>query len=191
MDIKKRILDAVLQEFNEKGMKFTMDDIARRLHISKKTIYKTYENKEQLFYAMVDEGFNEIKRAENVIYDDTSMDIVTKISKILIALPESYRSVDFGKLRQLKDDYPEIYRYVEERIETGWDKTIELINEGMDQGYIRRIPVPVMKAMVEATIEEFVGSGILTESGIGYEEALDEMIDILMNGIALKQTGKD
>lgn len=185
-ETEKKILNAVVDEFNEKGMKFTMDDISRRLHISKKTIYRVYENKEKMFYAMVDEGFDEIKLAETEIYNDTSSDIVTRISRILIALPERYRGVDFRKLQELKEGYPEIYSHVEERLETGWEMTISLINEGMEQGLIRKVPIPVLKAMVEATIEEFLGSNVLVRSGLGYDEALNAMTDILMSGIAVR-----
>ena len=37
--IREQILDATVLVFNKKGMKFTMDDIARELGMSKKTIY--------------------------------------------------------------------------------------------------------------------------------------------------------
>ena len=37
---KERILIATIKLFNEKGLKFTMDDIAAELKISKKTIYQ-------------------------------------------------------------------------------------------------------------------------------------------------------
>ena len=38
-DNKSRILEATLRVFNRKGLKFTMDDIASELSMSKKTIY--------------------------------------------------------------------------------------------------------------------------------------------------------
>ncbi len=43
------IMEAVVELFNQKGMKFTMDDISKKLHISKKTIYKEFEDKDELF----------------------------------------------------------------------------------------------------------------------------------------------
>ena len=181
--LEQRILDAVVDEFNEKGMKFTMDDIAARLRISKKTIYKVYDNKEQMLRAMVDEGFSAIKREEAAIYEDKEADTATKIEKIIIAMPDSLRTVDFRKLQQLKNGYPEIYEYVESRIESGWEKTISIIRQGMDEGVIRRVPVPVIKAMVESTIEEFMSRDILVNNDLGYDDALSAMADILMNGI--------
>ena len=42
MTLKERIMEATIDEFNEKGVKFTMDDLAKRLTMSKKTIYKVF-----------------------------------------------------------------------------------------------------------------------------------------------------
>lgn len=59
--LQKNILDATLRVFDQKGLKFTMDDLAKELSISKKTIYTVYDDKEALFLAMVDYIFDSIK----------------------------------------------------------------------------------------------------------------------------------
>ena len=56
--LQKNILDATLRVFDQKGLKFTMDDLAKELSISKKTIYTVYDDKEALFLAMVDYIFD-------------------------------------------------------------------------------------------------------------------------------------
>ena len=38
MDSKVLIMEATLDEFSKRGLKFTMDDIAQKLHMRKKTI---------------------------------------------------------------------------------------------------------------------------------------------------------
>jgi AcrR family transcriptional regulator len=45
MELKDKIIDAVIEEFNEKGLKFTMDDIARHMGISKRTRYTVVQDK--------------------------------------------------------------------------------------------------------------------------------------------------
>ena len=46
---RKKIVDTALQMFNSRGCKgVTMDDIAQELHISKRTLYETFANKEEL-----------------------------------------------------------------------------------------------------------------------------------------------
>lgn len=181
--IKEEILRGTLLLFNEKGLKFTMDDIARSLKISKKTLYKVFADKEQLFLAMVDYMFDKVKESERAVVEDGRLSTVEKIHRILGVLPEGYKDVDLKQLYLLKDKYPKIYRQVERRLETGWETTIELLERGMAEGCIRPVRIPILKMMLEASVEQFFQRDILIRNQISYQDALDEVVDILMDGI--------
>lgn len=187
MEQRKKILDATIRVFNRKGLKFTMDDIAGELSMSKKTIYTVFRDKENLFFQMVDYCFDNIKESEQAILNDTSLKTEDKIRKILGVLPEGYKDIDFRNLYQLKDKYPKIYHKVEERLETGWENTIALIHQGMEEGAIRPVNIIVIKTMLEATIEQFFQRDVLITNGISYGDALQEVVDILVDGIAIRK----
>ena len=182
-NLKEEILKATLQVFNEKGLKFTMDDIAELLKISKKTLYKVFDDKEALFLAMVDYMFDTIKESERAVVEDDSLSTVDKIHKILGVLPEGYKDVDLRQLYLLKGKYPKIYKQVELRLETGWETTIELIEQGIAEGCIWPIRIPILKMMLEASVEQFFQRDILIQNKVSYQDALDEVVDILMEGI--------
>ena len=183
MDNKEKILEATIKVFNRKGLKFTMDDIASELSMSKKTIYTVLRDKESMFFAMVDYCFDKIKESENEILSDDSLSTVEKIRGVLAVLPSGYKDVDFRQLYTLKDKYPNTYSRVEERLETGWEKTIALINQGIEEGSIRPVNVNLLKSMLEATIEQFFQRDILIRNQISYAEALEEVVNILVDGI--------
>ena len=183
MDNKEKILEATIKVFNRKGLKFTMDDIASELSMSKKTIYTVFRDKESMFFAMVDYCFDKIKESENEILSDDSLSTVEKIRGVLAVLPSGYKDVDFRQLYTLKDKYPNTYSRVEERLETGWEKTIALINQGIEEGSIRQVNVNLLKSMLEATIEQFFQRDILIRNQISYAEALEEVVNILVDGI--------
>lgn len=184
MDLKETILEGTIQAFNQKGLKFTMDDIAGQLGMSKKTIYTVFRDKEALFLAMVDYLFDRIKESENEILQNEKMTTLEKIRKILCVLPESYQKVDFGQLYLLRGKYPSTYAKVEERLETGWEGTIALLQQGMEEGVIRPVKVPIVKMMFEAALEQFFQRDILIQNKISYVDALQEVVDILVDGIA-------
>ena len=185
MDLREIILEGTIKAFNNKGLKFTMDDIAKILGMSKKTIYKTFRDKESMFYSMVDYMFDCIKESERRVVEDSSLSTLEKIRKVLGVMPESYRDVDFQKLYQLKDKYPAVYRKVEQRLETGWEETIALLEQGMAEGCIRQISIPLVKMMLEASLEQFFQRDILIQNKISYLDALDEVVGILLDGIAV------
>lgn len=183
MELEKRILEGTIQIFNQKGLKFTMDDIAVQLGMSKKTIYTVFRNKEILFLTMVDYLFDCIKESEREIVENKDLTTVEKVRCILGVLPEGYKDVDFQKLYLLKDKYPRIYKKVELRLETGWETTIALIEQGIEEGVIQPIKIAILKMMLESSLEQFFQRDILVRNKISYKEALDEVVTILVDGI--------
>ena len=113
MELRESILEGTLKAFNQKGIKFTMDDLAGILDMSKKTIYTVFQDKNTLVSEMVDYCFDSIKESEQKVLSDTSLDTVGKIRAILGVLPEGYKDIDFRQLYLLKDKYPKIYKKVE------------------------------------------------------------------------------
>ena len=154
MQQKEVILEGTIKAFNEKGLKFTMDDVAKILGMSKKTIYTVFRDKESMFLAMVDYMFDSIKESEQQI---------------------------------VEDKYPVIYKQVEKRLETGWETTIQLLEQGMAEGVVRKVSIPIVKMMLEATVEQFFQRDILIQSRLSYLEALDEVVSILVNGIVVPE----
>ena len=183
MELRKSILENTLRVFNKKGLKFTMDDIAREMSISKKTIYTVFNDKEELFFASVDYMFDSVKEAEQTILDNPNLSTVEKIRAVLGVMPDGYKDVDISQLYVLKDKFPKIYAQVEQRLENGWEKTIALIEQGMEEGVIRKVSIPIVKVMMEASLEQFFQRDILIRNGLTYQEALTEVVDILMSGM--------
>jgi AcrR family transcriptional regulator len=183
---RRAILEATLRVFNQKGLKFTMDDIARAQGISKKTIYTVFRDKEEMFLALVDYIFDAVKEAEQAILQNDALDTKTKLREVLRVIPERYREVDFRQLYSLKEKYPTIYRQVELRLETGWEETIDLLNRGMEEGTLRPVSIPLVKLMLEAVLEQFFQRDILVQNGLTYQQALNEVVDVLLFGIEEK-----
>ena len=183
--LEEKILIAAIEEFGKKGLKFTMDDIARNLSISKKTMYHVFDNKEAMLLALADYCFADIKKSERAIVEDPNLDVVDKIEQILVVLPEKYQNIGLSNLYQLSEKYPNIYSRVSAYLSTDWDATNALIEQGVAEGKIRPIALPVLQAMVESTIQKFFADSILVEHGIRYEEALHEMIQIIIHGIRI------
>lgn len=184
--MKEKIIEATIWVFNQKGLKFTMDDIAKELSMSKKTIYTVFKDKESLLFEMVDYCFDKIKESEDAVLSDETLSTAEKIRQILGVLPESYMDIDFRQLYSLKEKYPKTYRKVEQRLESGWEKTIALINQGMEEGIVRPVNVQIVKMMLEASIEQFFARDILIRNGLTYKEALDEVVRVIVDGIIVR-----
>lgn len=186
IEMKERIIEAVIKEFNEKCLKFTMDDIAKELGISKRTLYGFVKDKESLFLEAVDEVYLAIKESEREIAANQTWNTLEKLKRILIVLPQKYQTLDYRQLYELKTKFPLVYKKVETRIETDWEATFALLEDAIKEGSIRNISFPVFQAMVSGTIEYYLSHTILLDHDIPYETALEEMLDMLFDGILVK-----
>lgn len=186
MELKERINIAVIEEFNKSGLKFTMDDISKNLGISKRTLYTVVKDKNTLFLEAVDEVFRSIKESEKEILDDNSLDVVDKLRRILVVLPKKYQTIDFRQLYELKANYPKVYEKMESRLETDWEPTFQVLEQAIGEGRIKDISFPVFQSMISGTIEHYLSHTILIENRIPYEKALQDMLDIIFDGM-LKQ----
>lgn len=183
--MKDRILEGALNVFRTKGLKFTMDDLATEMKMSKKTIYTVFSDKNELLCDMVDYAFDQIKEAEDKIYNDDSLLTVEKIKGILGVLPDSYNGFDFQTLYQFSDKYPNAYEKLTTRLESGWDKTWELFKKGIADGVIRDIDFDIFKLTYEASVERLLMSDVLEKKGMDYPTAFSNLVDIMISGIII------
>lgn len=182
--LRNDIILSTIEVFNDRGVTFTMSDVATNIHISKKTIYKEFDTKEELLDTVVDYIFDNIKAKEEQIMNDKSLNTVDKLRKILGAMPENYRDIDFQNVYPFLEKFPDVYRKMQYRLATGWENTISLIEQGKKEGVVRKnVDIRFIKVMLEASIEKVLSDDMLSRTGINYIDALDQIVDILVNGM--------
>ncbi len=182
MELRERIVAAAIALYFDHGLRFTMQTVAEAMHVSKKTIYTVYPSKEALLLDMVDSLFSSIHSRKQELMA-AGGPIEERVRTVIIAMPEEYAALDFRQLDVLDEKYPAVARRVRQHLETGWEPTIALLEEGMAQGRIRRVPVPVLRRMITASIESLLAGDAMEETGVSYGETLAAMIDIIMTGI--------
>jgi AcrR family transcriptional regulator len=185
-EIREKILKGTIQVFNKKGLKLTMDDVADELKISKKTIYKEFSSKEEMFETMADYVFDNIKVREEEIINEDGYSTAEKIRLLLSAMPESYRNINFQELHPLKDKYPKVYKKLQRRLETGWEPTMKLLEQGKEEGIIKPdADLKIFKIMMEASLERFFEQDVMKGGSRKYNDYLNEVVDILLTGISV------
>lgn len=183
MDSRELCLEQTLLILSERGLKFTMNELASQLGMSKKTIYQLFVSKEALLSEVVKNTFAKIKEEEQIILSDESLDIIQKIKALTIVLPDSYKSLNWQRVGELADKYPKIYAQIQEGLESDWESTLSLYEEAIERGLIKPTNLAVVKTMIEASIEHFLSTHELEEGQISYIEALEAMMDIILYGI--------
>lgn len=184
-ELQVRILDEAARLFDEKGIRFTMDDLAHSLGISKKTIYTVFRTKRSIMTATLDRFFAEAYKEQQEILNDDSLSTKDQLRMIMGRVPEHYAGHDLSQLYVLKTRYPVVYRHWHKCREEYWEGVESVVKKGIEQGTIRPVSLPILKSMFQRTIEQFFQSDILISNNIAYKDALSEVADILVDGIAV------
>lgn len=180
---EKEIIASATKQFYKMGLKFTMQDVAANLHIAKKTIYQFYASKENLLIGMLDFGFEAIREQKRQILTE-KIPYKEKVKKVMIAIPDQYAVLDFRDLSDLKEKYPRAYKVLKKNLENDWNPLIDLLEQGKNEGKIHNISICVLKIMVTATIDAFVSTDNLRDHKVAYNDAMNEMMKIIMDGIS-------
>ena len=96
--LREKILEGAVSVYRKKGIKFTMDDRAREISMSKKTIYTVFRDKKHLIYDLVNYVFDQIKASEEEVVNDDSLSTTEKLRRVLSLMAESFTGVDCPSL---------------------------------------------------------------------------------------------
>lgn len=185
--MKARIMKAFLEEIHEKSMKFTMDDLAKRLGISKRTLYEHFSSKTEILDAIIDSTLQEFDEKTAAIVNDPQLTLIEKIKGAITVVPKYNDFYNWQILEQMKKSHPAQWQRVHTAINE-WDALRELIEEGIRQGEIVDQNVPLlMKLIIDAT-NSTLDRQFFFENRITVSEALDAIVDALLYGIIRKNT---
>lgn len=181
--MKTRILEGTIAVFREKGVRFTMDDLANELSMSKKTIYRVFPDKSTMLMELIDFVFDRIHLEKQRIREDSSLTSAEQFEQIICAMPENLTGLDLANLYQIKDRYPEHYHRIEEQLDSGWELTFEVMRQAVEDGYFRPVNEELFKTIYGSTLKHFLSCDELQKCETTYIKALKALADVLVNGI--------
>ena len=136
--IREKILQMAMEILPRYGVKsVTMDDLAQRLAMSKKTIYLHFKDKSTLVEAVVDELFLTQDEQIATIHDERH-DAIEEMYLISVFIRQMLSSMDVSVMFDLKKYYPKAFEKVQCHKEDKMQCSIlENLKEGIKQGFYR------------------------------------------------------
>jgi AcrR family transcriptional regulator len=186
VDIKERIIKAAIEEIHEKGVKFSVDDLAKRLGISKRTMYQYFPSKMEILDTIIDQIFNEMNEKAMKIIEDDQLSLLEKIKSVITVLPDHYEIISLTILDQLKRYYPEQHAKMSSYLEDDWELLRVLIEQGMREGVIVNMNLSLVMKVVIDTMNSTLDTKFYRENNITISEALAGIVDILLFGLVAK-----
>jgi AcrR family transcriptional regulator len=164
----------------EEGARFTMDEVAARLGISKKTLYEVVSSKDDLAVHMVEYYFAQVAALQEEIHSDPALRPVEKLKKLLCATPDL--PMRKYHLQELKRGFPAAYAVLDEHLRQGWERTLAVLDQAKAQGAVRNIDNALFSKVYAAAIEDILMDNDI-HTNLTFRQKQEQIVEILLFGI--------
>ncbi len=156
MESKEKILKGVEELFFKYGIKnITMDEIARHLSISKKTIYQFFKDKDEVVHSLMLHTLENDKcRINNA--KDASKNVVEEVLKMMDEMREMFQRINPILFYELHKFHPQTWRVFQDFKSSFISKMVESsLKRGQVEGFIRKdINIKILTRMRVEMVEQ-------------------------------------
>ncbi len=187
---QQKILGFCKDYFLENGFyKTTMDEIAVQLRMSKKTIYKYYPTKEELVKETV-LGFLKFHKGNvSKIIDDNSS-AVTKLYNIFNYIGKMISKINEKFIRDIQIHMPDLWKHIDNfRTKMMTINIGKVIEQGKNEGVFIDKQSAIITGIFTSSVRGIINPEFIMNNKFSIKTALDETIEIIMNGI-MTEKGK-
>jgi AcrR family transcriptional regulator len=185
-DAARRIVAGARRHFLARGFRnVTMDDLARELGMSKKTLYAHFPSKTALLKAVISEKLASVDADLERITSRPSDDFAGRLHEMLACMREHTDELKAPFVRDVGRHAPQLFALVLTRrrkiIQRHFGK---LLGEGRGAAIIRRdIPVELLTEMLVGATESIINPRTLAEFGLTPQTGFAQIISVFLEGV--------
>lgn len=183
-NVKDEIADAFVTEFNRNGPKLTLDGVTAIIHISKKTIYKYFQSKQDIYRYILGKTTAYVEEKQREIRDNPDLPLREKIEQIITITTPYEMQLDVARIPELKEAEPEVFAEIDTAFHVQWEAVRDVLEEAISKGVVRTSCTPnFIITVLYASMTDFLREPFLRSESLSYTEAVHRLADLVLNGI--------
>jgi AcrR family transcriptional regulator len=183
-----RIVAAARHHFLAHGVRsVTMDDLARELGMSKKTLYACFASKEALLEAVIEDKFRGMKSELEQIASSAEAAFPEAIGQLLACVQRQASEIQPAMVRDLRLVNPEVFKRVESlRAQMIQQHFGRIFARGQQAGMIRTdISVALMVQILLAAVQAIMNPAGITALHLTPQQGISAIVSIVLDGIVI------
>ena len=185
IDIKeKQILEEGFESVSSGGLNsFTVEGLASKLFISKKTIYEYFPSKEKLLEKIVRYRIGVVKRHIKEIIEKNSNPVLqfVEMKRYIFKFTSRF---DSNRMVEFKSKYPDIWEMIESMRLDNKHNFVKILSEGQEQGYVRKeLDVNFVSTLYVSIINSTFQPEFFVKNNISYSDSLQVYTNIMSYGL--------
>ena len=183
--IKKKIIGGAANLFAKYGVRsISMDDIARHLAVSKKTLYQHFEDKEEIVTVAVRSLIERIMAEFDAIQND-AVDAIDEIARISVCLRRTTAELNPSLMFDLEKYHPRAWSvWVDNKKKFIRDSVIRNLKRGVEEGYFRpEIDPEIMATMRMELVQLAFDDRVFPASHFNVTEVQSQLFEHFVFGV--------
>ncbi|HOP64224.1 MAG TPA: TetR/AcrR family transcriptional regulator [Spirochaetota bacterium] len=194
MSRKNSVNEMILKKFGEMIQTFgikqiTIDMIAEKCGISKKTVYKYFSSKHELVDRIITDLLDELGQRFDEI-DVTDSKPIDKMYDIFASMYQLLGSLSIPLLHDIKTGYPEINARIDEFRTSHKDLVRRTIKDGIESGDFNPDVNPhIATEMIMGSAEKVIHPEYIISNNLTVEQTISSFKSFIVNGLVIKGGG--
>ena len=183
--VKEKILAAAAIMIEEQGISFRMDDLAKALTISKRTLYEQFRSKHEIVETILVHGEEEFYRQHENIVKNKSLTVEEVLDRYFKVRSNMYAVFNGESFIEIFLAIPQLQETLKTLFKKDWDLLKHYLIDQQEQGTIAQdVDIDIIIMMLQGAVRN-----IVFESSSHYEDVykyMPKIISVILQGIINK-----
>ena len=183
--VKEKILAAAAIMIEEKGISFRMDDLAKALTISKRTLYEQFRSKHEIVETILAHGAEEFYRQHENIVKNKSLTVEEVLDRYFKVRSNMYAAFNGESFIEIFLAIPQLQETLKTLFKKDWDLLKHYLIDQQEQGTIAQdVDIDIIIMMLQGAVRN-----IVFESSSHHEDVytyMPKVISVILQGIINK-----
>lgn len=183
--VKEKILAAAAIMIEEQGISFGMDDLAKVLSISKRTLYEQFRSKYEIVETILVQGAKDFYKQHENIVENKSLSLEEVLYRYFRVRSNLYAAFNGESFKEIFLSIPQLQDTMNVLFKKDWDLLNNYLVHQQKQGYIaQNVDIDIIIMMLQGAIRR-----IVFESPTHHEDVyryMPKIISVILQGITNK-----
>ncbi|MDX9871739.1 MAG: TetR/AcrR family transcriptional regulator [Clostridia bacterium] len=184
MDIRDKIISAYQEMVITHGFyRVSMDALAAKSGVSKRTIYRYFQSKEELIEAVIDKMLLLVGgKIDRVLSEaGTPEEAISGILNVLFSLGRGI--INPLTISDLRTHYPHFWKKIDDFRMKRINLLIQAILRQNSGERIRNIDPRILTALVLSSVQTILNPEFIVSNNLDFDEAVNQLVEILKYGL--------
>ena len=183
--VKEKILATVAIMIEEKGISFRMDDLAKALTISKRTLYEQFRSKHEIVETILVHGAEEFYRQHENIVKNKSLTVEEVLDRYFKVRSNMYAAFNGESFIEIFLAIPQLQETLKTLFKKDWDLLKHYLIDQQEQGTIAQdVDIDIIIMMLQGAVRHIVFES--TSHCDDVYRYMPEVISVILQGITNK-----